>query len=270
MGRSPSVFAAGVALAGLCASCGPWAIPAAAACSEPGSPGESPRVEARAESPDFFVGRPHGWVGARGGWFFAAAGGDLFDFVEQQLTLEDGDFRAPLLGVSAGVMLTPRIDLVVAFDYSQSLADSEFRDYVDEDLLPITQKTELTEASLSFSGTYALWPRYRQVSRFASVLRRVAPYVGGGIGLVNYEFLQTGDFVDFADLSIFRTTLRSEGWALSGHAVGGADFQLHRAWFATFEARYTWADAEPGDAFVGFETLDLSGLRLSFGVSRVF
>jgi hypothetical protein len=202
--------------------------------------------------------------------FLATAGSDLFDFIQKQLTLDDGDFRSPLLGLTVGFMISPRVDLGVAFDYCQSSAESEFRDYVDDDFLPITQKTQLTEAVLSFSGTYRLLPRYRQVSRFASMLRRVVPYVGGGAGLSMYEFQQTGDFVDFADLSIFRTTLRSTGWAPSAHVMGGADFQLHRSWFATFEARYTWADGEPGDDFVGFDAIDLSGLSLSVGASYVF
>jgi opacity protein-like surface antigen len=267
-GRSPR---SGVLLGALlAASVSSSASPVPAAPGDPEPPPTAPVASTESAAPDFFVGRPHGWAGGHGGWFLATAGGDLFDFIEKQLTLDDGDFSAPLLGLNLGFMLTPRVDLVVAFDFSQSSADSEFRDYVDQDFRPITQQTQLTEASLSVSGTYALVPRFRQVSRFASVLRRVVPYAGGGFGLLRYELVQVGDFVDFADLSIFRTTLRSSGWAPSGHVVGGVDVQLHRPWFATVEVRYTWADGKPGDDFEGFDTIDLSGTRVSAGVRYVF
>jgi len=246
------------------------ATPSAATTGDPETPAAPAPAGQQPSAPDFLLRRPHGWIGVRGGWFLASADSDLFDFIQTQLTLDDGDFRAPLFGFSAGFMLTRRVDLVFAVELSQSSATSEFRDYVDEDFLAITQKTDLKEVDVSFSAAYALAPRFRQVSRFASVLRRVVPYVGGGAGLLNYEFLQRGDFVDFADLSIFTTTLRSTGWEPSVHVMGGLDFQLYRSWFATFQARYTWADGEPGRDFVGFDPIDLSGFRLSVGANYVF
>jgi len=260
----------GVLLSGCFATVLATVAPSAAGPGDPETGARTASAGQEAPAPDFFLGRPRGWVGARGGWLLAAADSDLFDFIEKQLTLDDGDFRAASFGFSAGFMLTRRVDLVLAVEFSRSSASSEFRDYVDENFLPITQRTELNEAEVSFSATYALAPRFRQVSRFASVLRRVVPYVGGGAGLLHHELKQTGDFVDFTDLSIFTTTLQSTGWTPSVHVMGGLDFQLYRSWFATAEARYTWADSEPGLAFVGFDPMDLSGFRFSVGVNYVF
>jgi hypothetical protein len=244
--------------------------PSAAAPGGPEPPVAATAAGQGPKAPDFFVGRPHAWVGVRGGWFVASAGSDLYDFVEGQLTLDDSDFRAGMLGISGGFVITPRVDVVISVDLSESSATSEFRDYVDQDFRPINQRTTLKEADVSFSATYALMPRFRQASRFASVLQRVVPYVGGGAGLLNYEFQQSGDFVDFADMSVFTTTLRSSGTALNMHVVGGVDFQLYRSLFATVQARYTWADAEPGRDFVGCDPIDLSGFRFSVGASYVF
>lgn len=246
------------------------ATPSAATPGDPETPVAPAPAGQQPPAPDFLLRRPHGWIGVRGGWFLANADSDLFDFIQMQLTLDDGDFRAPLFGFSAGFMLTRRVDLVLAVEFSHSSATSEFRDYVDENFLPITQRTELNEAEVSFSATYALAPRFRQMSRLASVLRRVVPYVGGGAGLLHHELEQTGDFVDFTDLSIFTTTLQSTGWTPSVHVMGGLDFQLYRSWFATAQARYTWADSEPGLDFAGFDPMDLSGFRFSVGVNYVF
>lgn len=43
-------------------------------------------------------------------------------------------------------------------------------------------------------------------------------------------------------------------------------FQL----FLEVEGRYRWARAEPGGDFVGFETIDLSGAKVTAGISYLF
>ncbi len=57
--------------------------------------------------PDFLFGAPRGSFGVRGSWVFARAGSDLFDFVQQHLTLDKSDFNAPAFGFDGGVPLTP-------------------------------------------------------------------------------------------------------------------------------------------------------------------
>lgn len=230
----------------------------------------APTVQSPSGEPDFLLGRPRGWFGARGGWLMANAGSDLFDFVEGQLTIGDRDFDAPFLALDVGFTLTPRVDLVVGFEFTRASVNSEYRGYVDDHLQPITQTTTLEEFNLSVSGRFALAPRFRQVSTFATVPNRLVPYVGAGGGALRYEFKQAGDFVDYVDLSVFNSTLRSWGWAPSVHVFGGIDFQLYRSWFATVEARYLWAAGDLGRDFVGFDPVDLAGFRASAGLSLAF
>jgi hypothetical protein len=219
---------------------------------------------------DFLFGRPTGSVSIRGSWNFAAAGSDLYDFVTDQLTIDKSDFNGPGIGGDFALALTPRVDTQFGFFFTRSSKGSEYRDFVDNDFLPISQTTALRTIEVTASLRYALAPRGRDLSRFAWVPSKVVPFVGGGGGVVFYDFRQSGDFVDFQDLSVFSDVFRSKGWAPSLHAFGGVDIQLYRGLYGTIEGRYTKASAKLSSDFIDFDPIDLSGLRLSAGINLMF
>ena len=221
-------------------------------------------------NPDFLFGRPKGSIGVRSGWLFARTGSDLFDFVESQLTIGRNDFNAPALAVDIGVTASRRVDVVFGFDYSRATINSEYRRLVDNNRLPIAQRTRLQQVNLSGSAKIALIPRGREVGRLAWIPRPVAPYAGAGAGFLRYSFDQSGDFVDFLDLSVFSATLRSSGWTPSTQVFAGADIKVRRRLFLTGEARYLWAKAPLGQDFTGFDRIDLTGARLTAGVNFLF
>ncbi len=223
-----------------------------------------------ATRPDFMLGKPRGSIGIRGSWVFPRAGSDLFDFVTEQLTLDKSDFNAPGIGADLTLALTPRVDTQIGFSWNRTSAPSEYRDFVDNDFLPIEQSTSLKTVELTGSIRFSLTPPGRAVSRFAWVPRRAVPYVGAGGGTIYYDFLQRGDFVDYADSSVFADVFRSRGWAPSAHAFVGVDVQLYRSLYATVEGRYTKSSATLGPDFIDFDPIDLSGFRLSTGINVVF
>lgn len=234
----------------------------------------APAVHVKGESagadpqtgPDFLFGAPKGSVGVRGGWSFSRTDSDIYDFVRDQLTVEKSDFNAPLLVLDLTLSVTPRLAGMFRFEYSRAAVDSEFRDFVDQDDLPITQSTELTKIPLTGTLKLYLTPRGREISRYAWVPHSFAPYLGGGGGLLWYRFRQAGDFVDFADWSIFRDTFRSDGWTTTFHVLGGIEVKLGRRLFVTMETCYAWGDARLGQDFVGFDPMDLSGLKTTVGI----
>jgi hypothetical protein len=261
--RSPAAVATLVAIV-----IGGAASPALGAGDE-----QAPRPAApptRASSPDFYFQPPVGSLGVRGSWVFARAGSDIFRFFTNQLTLDKGDFSGPGLAADLGFAITPRLDVVAGVDYARSAASSEYRDLVDNNRLAIEQRTELTTVGLTGSLRYALVPRVHPVGRLAWVPRRVVPYVGAGGGLSWYKLLQSGDFVDYVDLSVFPDVFLSKGWTPTVHGFGGVDLQLHRRLFATMEGRYAWASTELDTDFVNFEPIDLAGFRMSAGISFAF
>lgn len=221
-------------------------------------------------APDFLFGRPRGSLGVRGSWLFARAGSDLFDFLQQQLTVDKKDFNTPMIGFDGAIALTTRLDVAFGVEFGQAKKDSEYRDFVDNLLLPINQSTTLRQSNVSGSLRFNLLPRGQSVSRFAWIPRSVTPYVGAGGGAVWYKFEQNGDFVDFVDNSVFTDYFVSSGFTPSAHVFGGADLHLYRILFLSAEGRYVWAHAKLGKDFVDFDPIDLTGFRLSTGLHVMF
>jgi opacity protein-like surface antigen len=186
------------------------------------------------------------------------------------LTIDRKDFNAPAIAVDIGAAASSRVDVVFGFEYNRAAINSEYRHFVDNNRLPITQRTRLQQVNLTAGARIALTPRGREVGRLAWIPHPVTPYVGAGAGLLRYRFDQSGDFVDFVDGSIFTAALRSSGWTPSTHVFAGADIKLRRRLFLTAEGRYLWATATLGQDFTGFDRMDLSGATVTAGVNILF
>jgi hypothetical protein len=223
-------------------------------------------------SPDFLFGSPKGMIGVRSGWVFARANSDLFTFVEQHLTVERKDFNAPAIGVDVEVAMVPRASAVIGFDFSRASKASEYRDFVDNQRLPIQQTTRLTEMNFNGGVKFALTPRGREISSRAFIPASVTPYVGAGAGMLKYEFLQFGDFIDVdsANMAIFSDTFRSSGWSPSAHVFGGVDVRVYKRLYVSAEGRYLWSNAEPDSDFIKFDPIDLAGFKATAGLHYMF
>ena len=222
------------------------------------------------QTPDFLFGRPGRSIGIRGQWLLARANSEIFEFTTSKLTLEKNDFNAAGIGVDVSFALGSRLDALLGVDFTHAFASSEYRDFTDANGLPIAQQTTLKQLNLAGSVEFALGPRGRKIGQSAWIPSAVTPYVAAGGGLLWYRFEQEGDFVDFLDLSIFTELLESSGWTPSAHVSGGTDIKLTRQLFLTTEARYVWARTELKRDFLGFDRIDLAGLRITAGVQFLF
>jgi hypothetical protein len=243
---------------------------AAVAHAAPGEGQNAPPPQVPLPSPDFLFGRPDGSVTVRGSWVFSRAGSDWYEFVTDQLTIDSGAFNAPAIAFEVGVSITPRLDILGGLDFSRASMTSEYRDFVDNNRLPITQATDLRGANIGLSVRYALTPRGREVGRLAWVPNTVVPYVGAGGGAYWFRVRQAGDFVDYVDLSVFPDVFESSGWAPSAHVFGGADIKLYRRLYLSVDARYLWATGDLGAEWIDFDPIDLAGFRLGTGISVFF
>lgn len=244
-----------------------FAAPAVAQSRDQQTPAPPPL---HTSPPDFLLGQPHGLLALRGGWLFANTGTDLYDFISDQLTIDDADFNSSSIAGDLGISLGSRFDVIATLEQADATIPSEYRDFVDTAGVPITQTTRREEWTVSGTVRMALVPRGRRISRFAWIPRAFTPYVGVGGGAVKYDFSQYGSFVDFQTLRVFTDTFSATGWAPTLHALGGVDVRLYRRLYLTTEARYTWSSAELDAAFVGFEPLGLGGTRVSAGLQLVF
>ena len=230
-----------------------------------------PRIDS---SPDFLFGRPSVTIGVRGLWRSSGADSELFDFTRELLTLDKKDFSGAGIALDVAFPVTSRLDAGFGFEYSRSSALSEYRDFVEDNDLPIEQVTEFSQVNLTGNVEFALFPRGREIGRYAWIPSRVVPYVGAGGGLLWYEFAQRGDFIDTfgCDVAcpIFSAQLSSAGWTPSAHVAGGVDVKLTNRFYVTGEARYVWAQTTLEQDFVGFDDIDLNGLRVTGGIQFVF
>jgi hypothetical protein len=251
--------------AALVAMCATAFIPASGQCQT-----SSPPRAAQREAPDFLFGRPVGSFSIRGSRLFARAGSDWYDFVSDQLTLRKKDFNSPAFAADVAIAVTPRLDAVGGVEFSQASRGSEYRHMVDNNRLPIEQTTRLRQANVTAGIRLALTERGRQVSSLVWVPRTVTPYVAAGGGMMHFDLQQSGDFVDFVDLSVFTDVFRSKGWAPTAHAGAGVDVKLTRRIYATVDGRYLWAAGDLGRDWIDFDKIDLAGFRMSAGVNLLF
>ena len=195
---------------------------------------------------------------------------DIFGFTQSRLTIGDSDHDALSLGGEIAVRLTDRFDVVFDYAHASSSTRSEFRDWVDLDDLPIQQETSFSRNAFTVGARYFLTERGVPVGQFAWVPRSWSPYVGAGVGVMTYDFLQTGDFVDFETLDIFSTRLRSNDSGPMAHILAGIQYSIAPNWILTGEARYRWASAELKSDFIGFDDIDLTGLQATVGIGVRF
>jgi len=218
--------------------------------------------EARA---DFLFRKPTGFAGFRLGRFYPRLDSDIFDFVTEELTLEKSDFRSWDLGFDGGFSLNEWFEIIFSLDTSAREKNSEFRYYIDEYGMPITQRTTFSQVPLTAGIRFLPMPRGREVGKYAYLPSPVVPFLNGGAGILWYRFNQHGYFVDSTTLEIFRADLESSGSTPVIYLGGGADIRIFRSVYMTLDLRYSWANDDLEGYFVGFEPMDLSGLRLTAG-----
>lgn len=228
-------------------------------------------VPARAQLPPsgdgFLFREPRLTATLRAGYGHATAGSDVFGFATDQLTLERRNFDGFAVGGELAVRLAPRVDVLIGASYAGREATSEFRDWVDQDDLPIEQTTRFERVPLTVGARAYLLPRGRSVGRFAWIPAPIAPYLGGAAGTIWYRFQQQGDFVDFETQDVFADRLESQGWAPAVQALGGVDLSLSPRFALTLDGRFTWAEADLDAAFQQFDPIDLSGFAATLGLS---
>ena len=216
---------------------------------------------------DFLFGRPFITLGARIGYAVPRADSEIFDFTREELTVEKGDFNAVALGADLGIRLSDRIDLALGLGYENSQIDSESREFIGTDDLPILQTTDFRRVPFTVGLKAYLTERGRRISDLAWIPGKFAPFVGGGVGFMWYEFEQEGEFVDYETLDIFYDYFSSSNGSPLAYLTAGFDYSLGLRWILTAEARYSWASADMGPSFVGFDKIDLNGFRAAFGFS---
>ncbi len=227
----------------------------------------------RGSGGDYRFKPPVATLTVHGGLAMPRARSELFSFTTDELTLARSDFVAGSFGVDLALVLGDRMDFVLGVMRDQSRNDSEFRDWVDNNDLPIEQTTRFLRQPLTAGLRYHFASRGRAVGSYAWIPARFVPFVGLGGGLMRYEFEQAGDFIDMGTLEVFSDRFLEEGWSPLVQGSIGATWNLNPYLQFVGEVRYLRARGDAGgsgDDFQGFGRLDLSGASTVFGLSLRF
>jgi hypothetical protein len=206
-------------------------------------------------------------ITVRGGYDYAMARSDIYSFTTTNLTLGRGDFAALGLNIDINVPLSPRTDLVLTGGMARRSSPSEFRKYIDNNDLPIEQRTELRRQPVAIGVRYALRPPGERVSALAWIPNRLTPWVGAGAGAMQWRFKQNGDWVNFQTFDVVRDEFKDSGWAPMGYANLAVDYSVSKHVVLTTDLRYTYARSALAGSFGGFDNIDLSGAAATMGFS---
>ena len=151
-----------------------------------------------------------------------------------------------------------RVELGLGGAFYQRTVATNYRDYTNKDNSEIVSNFKLRTAPVT--GVIRLLP-------FGNA-RTFQPYIGGGIGVVNWQYSEVGDFIDFNN----NNTVYRGRYTASGNKVAPVFLAGFRApiggdvWAITAEGRYMRAEGDLNtNDFLGSK-IDLGGTSLRFGV----
>ncbi len=185
--------------------------------------------------------------------------GDVLNENLNFLAFDTDDFNSVTVGGEWLVPLGNYFEGGVGVGFSQSTVPSIYADFVDNDGTEIEQDLKLRIVPVAF--TFRVTPLGRSSA--------VQPYFGAGLGVFNWRYSESGEFVDFGGgNAIFRDQFVDSGSETGPIVLGGIRF-AGKAASAGFEVKYQAADAELDNIFAG-PRIDLGGWTYNFTVGVRF
>jgi hypothetical protein len=164
------------------------------------------------------------------------------------LTFDFKDFNGATVGAEWLVPLGQFAEAGAGLSFYRRTVPSVYTNYVDANLNEVDQNLRLRMIPIDLS--VRLVP-LGQRSPFQ-------PYVGAGIGIVNWRYSEFGDFIDFnAGRTVFPAEFVADGTSTGPIALGGVRF-ADGGLSVGGEVRYRKADGTVGDEFAGTK-IDLGG-----------
>jgi hypothetical protein len=187
----------------------------------------------------------------------------LFQDVCELYVVDPQAFDGVYGGIEYNHVIMKNVEASVHLDGYSETVDTFYRDYERPGGGNIYQSLRLRTAPLGVS--LRLVPTSKRA--------KIAPFVGGGVDAVFYQYEEFGDFIDFfdPDLAIYADHFVDDGVAFGMHAFGGLRVYLNRDFAIVGEGRYQWSGKDMGDDFLpnepGFvNRIDLSGWTWTVGV----
>jgi hypothetical protein len=187
--------------------------------------------------------------------------------ITSSLDFEIKDFRGMTLFGEWNVGFGDRLEVGVGGSYYRRTVHSLYRDleHGERPQRPLIEQ-DLRLRVVPISAVVRFLP-FGRPSEFQ-------PYVGAGIGILNFRYTEAGEFVDPVTLDIFDNRIAplepfvAKGTTAGPILLGGIRMPLGGDIYAfTLEGRYQWGSGDTGGAAAEFlgDRIDLGGGSLNFG-----
>jgi hypothetical protein len=159
------------------------------------------------------------------------------------------DFNSAAIGGEWLVGLGPFLEAGAGVSFSRKTVPTVYANFTDTNGSEIEQSLRLQIVPVAF--TLRLLPFGHSSP--------VQPYIGGGLGLLRWNYRESGDFIDFSGgrRTVFNDTFEANGTATGPIVLGGIRFSGD-VLAVGGEFRYQKADGDLNDDFVGSK-IDLGG-----------
>lgn len=173
------------------------------------------------------------------------------------LLFDIDDFNGATFGAEWLFGVTDYIEIGAGINYYQQTTPSIYRFLENADGSEIEQDLKLRQ--IPMAATVRFVPTGRRAS--------IQPYIGAGIGAINWRYSETGEFVDFNN-DIFRASFEADGTEVGPVILGGVRFPVADVWLMGAEFRWHSAEGDTGGIDEGFlgDKIDLGGWSANFAV----
>ena len=194
----------------------------------------------------------------------ARVDGDVLTENRSLLVYDISDFSGATVGGEWLVPLGEYFEGGAGVAFSRGTVASVYEDFVDDDGTEIDQDLRLRIVPISF--TIRVLPLGQSSG--------VQPYFGAGLGIFNWRYSESGEFVDFGTSrpTIFRDSFVESGSETGPVVLGGIRFATS-TFSAGGEVRYHSADAALGSEFALLTDeprIDLGGWTYQFTIGFRF
>jgi hypothetical protein len=185
--------------------------------------------------------------------FDARVAGDTLVENRDFLLFDMDDFHGAAVGAEWLIPVGEYFEVGAGLGFYRRTVPSIYEDFVDNDGTEIDQDLRLRIVPLT--ATVRVLPLGQS--------NGVQPYFGAGVGVFNWRYSESGEFVDFADNdAIFRDSFVADGNEPGVVGFGGIRF-AGNSFAVGGEIRYSAAEADLPSEFVG-TTIDLGGWTYQF------
>ena len=185
--------------------------------------------------------------------------GDVLNINRTFLVFDIDDFGGASVGGEWLVSLGNFVEAGAGVSYTGQRVPTVYRDFIDPDGTEIDSDLELRLVPIAF--TVRLLPFGQRTP--------IQPYIGGGLGIINWRYRESGEFVDFnAGREIFEGSFEETGNSTGAIVLGGVRF-AGRRFSAGGEVRYQTGEGELSSDFAG-RRIDLGGWTYNFTVGARF